>query len=236
MRARVILSRIDGEESPRRRGFLAALGMTLLLAACSTRPPAGAPLAPVSASSADEALRILEARAAELQGARSLMHMRATSGERVQSFKAQLQLDPHAMLLTVYTPLNTTAMRVYADDSGVVFTNDLEQTAWRGSAAEFARNFGFFGELAPRDVAKLLIGLPGSRAATYEATPAGLARATAGDVTIAYAPPSFPPSRITVTRGAQTLEIESLGTVASSERVEPLAVPAGYRCCVAPKM
>ena len=181
-------------------------------------------------------MRILEARAAELKGARSLMRIRATSGDRVQSFKAQLQIDPQAMLLVAYTPLNTTAIRLYADDNGVVFTNDLEHTAWQGSAAEFARNFGFFGDLAPRDAAKLLIGLPGSRAATYEATPSGLARATAGDVTITYAPPSFPPSRVTVARGAQTLEIENLGTVASSDRVEPLTVPGGYRCCVAPKL
>ena len=85
-------------------------------------------------------------------------------------------------------------------------------------------------------MARLLIGLPGSRAAVYEATPTGLARASAGDVTITYAPPSFPPSRITVMRGAQTLEIESLGTVASSDRVEPLSVPTDYRCCVAPKL
>ena len=181
-------------------------------------------------------MRVLETRASELKGARSLMRMRATSGGRVQSFKAQLQIDPRAMLLVAYTPLNTTAMRVYADDGGVVFTNDVEHTAWRGSAEEFARNFGFFGDLAPRDAAKLLIGLPASRALTYEATPAGLARATAGDVTITYAPPSFPPSRVTVVRGAQTLEIESLGTVASSERVEPLRMPADYRCCVAPKL
>ena len=90
--------------------------------------------------------------------------------------------------------------------------------------------------LASSSAIQPLIGLPGSRAATYEATPAGLARATAGDVTIAYAPPSFPPSHVTIVRGAQKLEIESLGTVASSDRVEPLAVPAGYRCCVAPKL
>src|SRR4051812_44906758 len=128
----VIPNREDGEGSPRMRGFLAALGMTLIVA-CSTRPPTGEPLAPVSASSADEALRILQARAAELKGARSLMQMRARNGERVVSFKAQLQIDPHAMLLTAYTPLNTTAMRIYADDNGVVFTNDLERTAWRGS-------------------------------------------------------------------------------------------------------
>jgi hypothetical protein len=212
------------------------LVIALLLAACSTRPPAGTPLASVNAASPVEALNILQARGDALEGARSLMRMRATSGERVQSFKAQLQIDPHAMLLTAYTPLNTTAMRIYADDSGVVFTNDLEETAWRGSAAEFARNFGFFGDLAPRDAAKLLLGFPIKNAAVYDASQMGLARATAGDVTIVYSPPSFPPSRITVTRGAQTLEIENLGTVASSERVEPLAVPAGYRCCVAPKL
>ena len=188
------------------------------------------------AASPEEALRILDTRGAELQGARSLMRIRATNGDRVQSFKAQLQIDAHAMLLSAYTPLNTTAMRVYADDNGVVFTNDLEHAAWQGSAADFARNFGFFGELAPRDAAKMLLGFPASRAASYDATPMGLARASAGDVTITYAPPSFPPSRVTVVRGAQKLEIESLGTVASSDRVEPLAVPAGYRCCVAPKL
>jgi len=213
-----------------------ALFAAALLAACATRPPAGEPLAPVTATSSEEAMRILQARAAELKGARSLMRIRATSGERVQSFKAQLQIDPRAMLLTAYTPLNTTAMRVYADDSGVVFTNDLEQTAWQGSAAEFARNFGFFGKLAPRDAAMLLIGLPPPHPMTYDATPAGLARASSGDVTITYTPPSFPPSRINVARGAQTLDIESLGTVASSDRVEPLRVPPGYRCCIAPKL
>ena len=190
----------------------------------------------MAAASADEALRILQSRAAEFKGARSLMRMRATTADRVQSFKAQLQIDAHAMLLAAYTPLNTTAMRIYADDSGVVFTNDVEHTAWRGSAAEFARNFGFFGALDPREAAKLLIGLPAARDATYEATQTGLARASAGDVTIAYAPPSFPPPHVTVTRGALTLEIDSLGTVASNDRVEPLAVPADYRCCVAPKL
>ena len=193
-------------------------------------------MAPVRASSGDEALRILQVRGDELQGARSLMRIRATNGERVQSFKAQLQIDPQAMLLTAYTPLNTTAIRLYADEGGVVFTNDLEQTAWRGSAAEFARNFGFFGDLAPRDAAKLLLGFPVKNAAVYYTSQFGLGRATAGDVTIRYEPASFPPSRITVTRGAQTLEIENLGTVASSERVEPLVMPAGYRCCVAPKL
>jgi hypothetical protein len=219
------------------RSSLFAGVVVVLAAGCATRPPAGEPLAPIAASSADEAMRILEARSAELTGARSLLRMRATNGGRVQSFKAQLQMDSHAMILVAYTPLNTTAMRVYADDGGVVFTNDVEHTAWRGSAAEFARNFGFFGDLAPRDVAKLLIGLPASsRAVTYEATPSGLARASAGDVTIAYAPPSFPPSRVTVVRGAQKLEIENLGTAASRDRVEALTVPAEYRCCVAPRI
>lgn len=213
-----------------------AAALVLFAACSSTRPPAGEPLAPIHAASADEALRILESRSAELTGARSLMRMRTTSGGRVQSFKAQLQIDPKAMLLVAYTPLNTTAMRIYADDGGVVFTNDVEHTAWHGSAADFAHNFGFFGELAPRDVAKLLLGLPASQGVTYEATPSGLARASAGEVTITYAPPSFPPSRVTVTRGAQMLEIENLGTVLSSDRVEALSVPADYRCCVAPRI
>jgi len=214
---------------------LAALAL-LVLACRTTRPPAGEPLAPIVANTPEEAMRILEARAAELSGARSLMRLRATNGERVQSFKAQLQIDRKAMLLTAYTPLNTTAMRIYADDSGVVFVNDVEHTAWRGSAAEFARNFAFFGDLDPRDAAKLLLGLPASRTLTYEATPSGLARAAAGDVTITDAPPTFPPSHVTVVRGAQRLEVENLGTVASSERVEALGVPAEYRCCVAPKI
>lgn len=208
----------------------------VVLAACATTRPSGEPLAPLAATSPDDALRQLETRSAELRGARSLMHVRATSGDRVESFKAQLQLDGKAMLLTAYTPLNTTALRLYADDNGVVFVNDLEQTAWRGSAADFARNFGFFGELSPREAAKLLIGLPASHALSYQATASGLARATASDLAIAYDPPSYPSSHVTIVRGAQKLEVENLGTVASSESVAPLSVPREYRCCVAPKL
>lgn len=181
-------------------------------------------------------MRELSARNAELDGAREMMHVRITTPQRTQSFRAEMQLDRNAMLLIAYTPLNTAAMHLYADPSGVVFLNDLQRTAWRGSASEFAASFGAFGEIAPRDMAKLLIGLPASSRLSYEATNSGLARASGGEVTISYDPPSFPPSRVTVTRGAGKLEVESTALVASSDRVTPVAVPADYRCCVAPHM
>jgi hypothetical protein len=206
-----------------RAAFVCALA---LVAACrSGRPPAGAVEAPMPALNAttnEDAMRELLARRAAFTGARSYMRVRATSGEKSQSFRAQLQVDANGrMLLTAYTPVNTSAMRLYADGGRVTLYNDVERTKQEGSAAELAKSVGFFApSLTPAELALLVMGLPVSSAA-YVTTPAGLARATSGDVVITYDPPRFPPTHVTVERPGQKLEIEHLELVTSDAKVAP---------------
>jgi hypothetical protein len=164
------------------------------------------------------------------------MRIRAVSGERAQSFRAQLQVSGGTMLLSAYTPLGTSAIRIWAGGDQVLFINDLQSTWWRGPASEFSRAFGFFGEAPPAAVALLMFGLPPPLDGKWEATPAGLARATAGDVTVTYDPPSFPPKRVVIARGAQRLEIEHLEIVQTNAAIEEPRPPAEYRCCVPPRL
>ena len=152
---------------------------------------------------------------------RSMMRIRATSGERTQSFRALLHASPSAMLLTAYTPLGTSAFRLYSAGDRVVFLNDLENTSWSGTPAEFASSFGFFGDETPVRMAQRILGRDKSEAR---------------DVTIAYDPQSFPPKHVTVTRGAQRLEIEHLESVYTDAPVEEPKTPRGYRCCVPPRL
>ena len=55
-------------------------------------------------------------------------------------------------------------------------------------------------------------------------------------VNIAYEPSAFPPKHVTVTHGAQRLEIEHMESVYTTAAVEEPAVPRGYRCCVPPRL
>jgi hypothetical protein len=210
-----------------------------LLAACRTTRPAGeeTPVAPLTSTSTSDAARQLTARRAQLTGERSLLRIRATNGDRSQSFRAQLQIDnSNRMLLTAYTPLGTTAVRLYADASEVTFINDLEGSWWHGSAAEFSRSFGFFGTTSPYSMALLIIGLPAEGPMTYDYAAAGLSRANIGDVVVTYDPPSYPPKHVTIVRGGQKLEIEMLEAVTTTASVAKPAAPGGYRCCVAPRL
>jgi len=185
-------------------GKAAALLFVATLFACQSTHPTGAPMQPIAASTPDQALQKLNA----IDEAKALMRIRLITPEKTQSFTAQLQLGKSAMTLIAYTPLNTTAMRVHADERGVEIVNELEHTTWHGTPAEFGAKFGFFGAVTPHDMARLMIGLPAaSPDVRHEATAAGLARATAGDVVVTYDPPSFPPSRVTIVRGAQRVEI-----------------------------
>jgi len=148
------------------------------------------------------------------------MRIRATNGERTESFRAQLLASPRAMLLKAYTPLGTSAARIYASGDQVLFLNDLENTTWSGTPAEFAASFGFFGDATPQAMAELILGR----------------RTSFPGVTIAYEPNAFPPKHVTVTHGAQRLEIEHLESVYTTAPVEEPAVPRGYRCCVPPRI
>ena len=88
----------------------------------------------------------------------SLMRIRATSGEKTQSFRARLHASDNAMLLTGYTPLGTSAFRLYASGDRVVFLNDMEDTTWSGTPTELASSFGFFGDEAPVAMAQRILG------------------------------------------------------------------------------
>jgi hypothetical protein len=220
-----------------RRAF-AGLALTALLAGCRTTRPAGkeTPVAPLTSTSPADASRQLTARRAQLTTERSLLRIRATSGDRSQSFRAQLQVDgTNRMLLTAYTPLGTTAMRLYAAGAEVTFINAIENTWWHGSAAEFAGAFGFFGSTPPSAMALLICGLP-AEGFSLDYASAGLARANVGDVTVTFDPPSYPPQHITIVHGAQKLEIETLESAMTTAAISKPEVPSGYRCCVAPRI
>ena len=75
-----------------------------------------------------------------VRAVRELMRVRATHGERTESFKAQLLVEPSTkrMELTAYTPLGTSAVTLFADGDRVTFLNHIEQTRWEGSAREVA--------------------------------------------------------------------------------------------------
>ena len=153
-----------------------------------------------------------------------------------QSFRAQLQIDnSNRMLLTAYTPLGTTAIRLYADASEVTFINDLEGTWWHGTAADFASSFGFFGTTSPYSMALLIAGLA-PEGPTYDYAAAGVSHATVGDVVVTYDPPSYPPKHITIARGAQKLEIETLESATTTASVAKPVAPNGYRCCLPPRL
>lgn len=218
---------------------VAALGLAALLAGCRTTAPAGeeTPVVPLASTSASDAARQLAARRAQLTSERILLHIRATNGERSQSFRAQLQVGRGRMLLTAYTPVGTGAIRLYAAGDEVMFINDLEDTWWHGSAAEFASTFGFFGATPPSAMALLIAGLPAEdNAIAYDYAAGGLARANVGDVVITFEPPSYPPKHVTIARGPQKLDIETLDSAMSSAVIVRPEVPKQYRCCVAPRL
>jgi hypothetical protein len=231
----------------------------LFAAACRTASPRGneSALAPIAAPSIVTAFSELQNRRTHFAGERSLMRIHATTGGGAESFRAQLQVDGGGrMQLTAYTPIGTTALTLFSDGRSVVFLNSIENTAWRGSAAEFARAFGFFGPLSPPDMAMLLLGLPAQSGTTarmladttfgtapgmiYDVTPTGLARAsieTDDDlVIVSYDPPTQPPKHVKVNHGRETLDIEHLETVASDEILTAPEIPASYRCCVVPRL
>lgn len=219
-----------------RRAFVFLIA---LLAACRTTRPAGeeTPIAPLTSTSPADAARQLAARRAQLTGERSLLRIRATNGDRSQSFRAQLQIDGGGrMLLTAYTPIGTTAMRLYADGDEVMFINDLEGTWWHGGATDFASSFGFFGSTPPFAMALLIAALPADNSVTYDYAAAGLSRATVGDVVVTFEPPSYPPQHVTIVRGVQKLDIETLESSMTTAKVARPEVPSGYRCCVAPRL
>lgn len=170
-----------------------------LLASCRTARPAGAPVAPLTAPTADEAMQQLRARRASFDGMRSLMRIRATVNGRTQSFRAQLAVhDAQRMELIAYTPVGTTAMTMKAD--GHRITTDPPAAP---ESFAFLRDAG----LTPAETAMLLLGLPPRDDMTIDYAPGGLASASAGKMTVQFEPPSFPASRVVITSGEDRIEI-----------------------------
>ena len=214
------------------------IACAILFAACRTTRPSGEqPLAPLTATSAAEARQQLEQRRAQFSGARSVIRIRILSGTQTQSARAQLQVAKSGdMLMTVYAPvINTTAARLYASNGQIVFLNDVDKTAWRGSAAEFGGSFGFVGS-DPAALAFLILGLPPGGDATVEYSDGGMQSARLQDLVAAYDPAVYPPRRVVVVRGMQRVEIDHLESYASPAPIATLAVPEGYRCCVLPRL
>ena len=195
------------------RRTAAAAIFAAALFSCVSRPT-GEAIAPLRASTADEALQQLHARAASFRGAKSLMRVRTTVGGKTQSFRAQLIVkDARSMELIAYTPVGTTALRMRAEGDEVTIDNRLEGNEWEGSSQELAQSFGFFGALRPAEMSMLILGLPPRDDAAYETTADGLAKATFGDVVVTFDPPAFPAKNVVVTRGADRVELEQLEVV-----------------------
>jgi len=91
----------------------------------------------------------------QVHAVRELMRVRATHGERTESFKAQLLVEPKAnrVELTAYTPLGTSAMTLYAEGDQVTFLNHIAQTQWSGKASDVA----IFGGVAPAEWATKIV-------------------------------------------------------------------------------
>ena len=171
----------------------------IFVAACRTGRPSGAPVAPLTASSSEEAVAQLRERRAQFSGMRSLMRVRATTQGKTQSFRAQLVVhDPRRMELIAYTPVGTTALKMKADGDRI--TTDPEVAP---ASFDFLRSAG----LTPAETAMLLLGLPPRDDMQVEVEPQGLASASAGGISVVYDPPAFPARSVVVTRGGDRIEI-----------------------------
>jgi hypothetical protein len=216
---------------------LALFAVLLAVASCRTvRPADEVPIAPLTATTPAEARAQLAERAASMRGARALMRVRATSGERTQSFRAQLQVEGRErMLLTAYTPLGTSAFTLFAEGDRVIFVDHINRTAWRGTAAELAQSVGFFDPSTPPAVwAQLLLGLPVRGQA--EVSSGGAASIRNGAIVFTFDPPVFPPQHVVVRREGSTMDIAILEIGQSGMHLDPPEMPRDYRCCVAPQV
>jgi len=188
-----------------RRWSLAVALVAAAFVSCRTARPAGAPLAPLTATTADEAMQQLRARRETAGGIHSLMKVRATTNGKTQSFRAQLTIhDARRMELIAYTPVGTTALTLKADGDRVTTDPQVPPESF-----QFLHAAG----LTPAEVAMLLIGIPPRDDLQYDTAPTGLRHAAIGDLDVTFDPPAFPAQHVVVTRGADRVEIEHLEVV-----------------------
>ncbi len=154
------------------------------------------------ATSPEEALSELHSRVESFSGARSLMRVRVTAGEKTQSFRAQLVIkDRNIVDVIVYTPIGTTAGALHGSGDRLTLENGA------APPPEIQR---LFANRKPAEMAMLLIGLPAIRGAAYETSEHGLKRVAVDDAVVTFDPPQYPPKRVTVRRDGEVLEIEHL--------------------------
>lgn len=194
--------------------------LVFLVTACrSAAPPQAFPELPPS--TAEQTRARLESIRASFRGARALMRMRITTAGKTRSFRAQLAVDDgDRMLLTLYTPIGTTAAVLFAEGDRIKLRDHLENTTWEGKTGELAPSFGFLrAPISPASLSILLLGLPTAGDVAYEYGDRGLSRAIAGDVVVTFNPPRFPPEHAEIVRGADRLEADFHEVSASSEPV-----------------
>ena len=183
-----------------RRVASCALAALFLFIGCRSTRPVGVAVAPLTATTADEARAQLRERRESFRGMRSLMRVRATTNGKTQSFRAQLAVhDPRRMELVAYTPVGTTALTMKADGDRITTTPEVAPDAF-----DFLRATG----LTPAETGMLLLGVPPREDVSVEVERGGLSSASAGEITVTFEPPAFPARRVVVTRGSDRVEIE----------------------------
>jgi hypothetical protein len=179
--------------------------LAVSLVSCRTARPTGAPIAPLTSSTVEEAATQLREQRASFKDVRSLMRVRATTNGKTQSFRAQLAVhDAQRMELVAYTPVGTTALTLKANGNEV--TTDPEVAP---ESFAFLRAAG----LTPAETAMLLLGMPPRDDVPVTLAPTGIASASAGELTVTFEPPAFPAQRVVITRGNDRVEIEHLEVV-----------------------
>ena len=187
------------------KSLVAAAILAAAVVSCRSTRPTGAPVAPLTATTADEARAQLRERRENFRGMRSLMRVRATTNGKTQSFRAQLVVhDAQRMELIAYTPVGTTALTMKADGQRITSKPETPPESFA-----FFRSAG----LTPAETAMLVLGLPPRDDVTTEVAPTGIVTASVGGVSATFDPPSFPARRVVVTRGTDRVEIEHLETV-----------------------
>ena len=187
------------------RVALIALAVLFAGVSCRTARPTGAPIAPLTSTTAEEASEQLRVRRASFGGVRSLMRVRATTNGKTQSFRAQLAVhDARRMELIAYTPVGTTALTLKANGDDVTTDPEVPPESFA-----FLRATG----LTPAETSMLLLGLPPRDDLNVEYAPSGVARATVGEITVTFDPPSFPAQKVIVERAADRVELEHLEVV-----------------------
>lgn len=184
---------------------VAGCGLIALLVSCAISRPGGVPLAPLTATTPEEAWEQLLARRKAFGETKSLMRVRATTNGQTQSFRAQLVVhDAHRMELIAYTPVGTTALKLRADGNDIVSDPEAAPESFA-----FLRD----AELTPAETAMLILGIPPRDDLRYDVDAAGLRSAAFTDVTVTFDPPAFPAKRVVITRGNDRVEIEHLEVV-----------------------